>query len=617
MAHYGNVEITATTPKEWLAVGAKLGQLVNEWSGRNDLAVLIAHEISNPSPALYNPTSSEIEVSIPMAFGIGTTPTNLGDLSDKAIQYENAKAIGVIYHESCHARFSRYSLEDASKALTENEFGALHLLEESRIEHWGITAIPSHREFLRSSALEIVLAEIDTAVEKMSAIRAGAYLSGLTLARIDAGVLDAMDLVSVSEFLDGLLGAENVARLREVWVEFQSHADHTNAEPLYALARKWESIVKELSEQAGQEPENGQDRCKFPIDGEDGEDGESGEKGKGRGTGRSISEMLDALTDDADNTMLSSRESLDRQQTAEDWDKEVKARQSSAKRNADHKKIAKQIIEQNKRGNEPSCDTNSKFLGARKPTAIERSSAVLVAKLLEKAKYRERDVVVHNQVLPAGKLRTRTIVQAQALKAKGIHNPIEMWKNKTRKQTDEPTLSIGVMVDISGSMGSAMEPMATTAWVLSEAGRRVQARTSMVYFGSDVFTTLKAGQHLEEVLTYSANDYTEKFDKAFQATDGMLNLLNGNGARLLVVVSDGQYTNEETKKAKDWLAECKRSGVAVLWIGYDKSVAGARDIINGTDAELVSVSNDVAEASRAIGEMASRVLSKMGERNSY
>lgn len=56
MAHYGNVEITATTPKEWLAVGAKLGQLVNEWSGRNDLAVLIAHEISNPSPALYNPT---------------------------------------------------------------------------------------------------------------------------------------------------------------------------------------------------------------------------------------------------------------------------------------------------------------------------------------------------------------------------------------------------------------------------------------------------------------------------------------------------------------------------------------------------------------------------------
>lgn len=616
MAHYGNVEITATTPKEWLAVGAKLGQLVNEWSGRNDLAVLIAHEIAHPNPALYNPTSSEIEVSIPMAFGIGTTPANLGDLSDKAIQYENAKAIGVIYHESCHARFSRYSLEDASKVLNENEFGALHLLEESRIESWGIRVIPTHREFLRSSALEIVLAEIDKAVEKMSAVRAGAYLSGLTLARIDAGVLDAMDLVSVSEFLDGLLGAENVARLREVWVEFQAHADHANAEPLYALARKWESIVKELSEQAGQEPENGQDGCKFPS-GEDGESGESGEKGKGRGTGRSISEMLDALTDDADNTMLSSRESLDKQQTAEDWDKEVKARQSSAKRNADHQRVAKKIIENNKRGNEPSCATNSKFLGARKPSSPERSSAVLVAKLLEKAKYRERDVVVHNQVLPAGKLRTRTIVQAQALKAKGVHTPIEMWKNKTRKQTDEPTLSIGVMVDISGSMGSAMEPMATTAWVLSEAGRRVQARTSMVYFGSDVFTTLKAGQHLEEVLTYSANDYTEQFDKAFQATDGMLNLLNGDGARLLVVVSDGQYTNEETKKAKDWLAECKRSGVAVLWIGYDKSVSGAKYIINGTDAELVSVSNDVAEASRAIGEMASKVLSKMGERNSY
>ena len=611
MAHYGNVEITATTPKEWLAIGAKLGQLVNEWSGRNDLAVLIADKISHPNPALYNPTSSEIEVSIPMAFGIGTTPSNLGDLSDRAIQYENAKAVGVIYHESCHARFSRYSLEDASKVLNENEFGALHLLEESRIEHWGVVAIPSHREFLRSSALEIVLAEIDKAIEKMSAIRAGAYLSGLTLARIDAGVLDAMDLVSVSEFLDGLLGADNVARLREVWVEFQSHADHSNAEPLYVLARKWESIVKEISEKAGQEPEDG--GCEFPS----GEDGEDGEKGKGRGKGRSISEMIDALTDDADNTMLSSRDSIDKQQTAEDWEKEVKARQSSAKRNADHQRVAKQIIENNKRGNEPSCATNSKFVGSRKPTAVERSSAVLVAKLLERAKYRERDVVVRKQVLPAGKLRTRAIVQAKALKEKGIQTPLELWKAKSRKQTDEPTLSIGVMVDISGSMGSAMEPMATTAWVLSEAGRRVQARTSMVYFGSDVFTTLKAGQHLEEVLTYSANDYTEQFDKAFQATDGMLNLLNGNGARLLVVVSDGDFTMDETKKAKEWLAECKRGGVAVLWIGYDKSIRGAQRIIAGTDAELVSVSNDVSEASRAIGEMASKVLSKMGERNSY
>lgn len=614
MAHYGNVEITATTPKEWLAVGAKLGQLVNEWSGRNDLAVLVADQISHPNPALYNPTTSEIEVSIPMAFGIGTTPTNLGDLSDRAVQYENAKAVGVIYHESCHARFSQYSLEDASKVLNENEFGALHLLEESRVEHWGIVSIPTHREFLRSSALEIVLAEIDKAVEKMSMVRASAYVAGLTLARVDAGVLDGLDVLSVSELLDKVLGAENVARLREVWLEFQSHADHTNAEPLYELARKWESIVKEISEQAGQEPPQG--GCGYPTDGEDGEAGQDGNKSKGSKGGRSISDLMDALSEDADNTTLSARDNLDRQQTAEDWDKEVKARQSSAKRNADHKKVATKIIE-NKRGNEPACATNSKLVEVRKPTAIERSSAVFVAKMLEKAKYRERDVVVHNQVLPAGKLRTRTMVQAKALKDKGIHTPIEMWKNKTRKQTDEPTLSIGVMVDISGSMGSAMNPMASTAWVLSEAGRRVQARTSMVYFGSDVFPTLKAGQHLEEVLVYSANDYTEKFDTAFQATDGMLNLLNGNGARLLVVVSDGNYTNEETRKAKEWIAECKRSGVAVLWIGYDNSIQGAKFITRGTDVELISVSNEIGDASKAIGEMASKVLSKMGERNSY
>jgi len=509
------------------------------------------------------------------------------------------------------------TIEDASKVLNENEFGALHLLEETRIEKWGVIAQPNKKAFLRVSVLEVVLAELDKALENMGLVRAGAYLAGLTLARVDAGVLEPEDVVAVNSVLMELIGADGLAELREVWIEFQNHADHANAEPLYELARRWESIVKKLSEDAGQEPDGG---CHYPSGGsEDGEDGEDGEAGKGRGkSGKGkIKKLVDALNEDADNTSLSGQTEIDEQQLSENWADEVRSSAKQAKQRETNKKIAKRILENKKRDGEPSGNTNSRLVERRKPTSLERSSAVLVAKLLEKAKYRERDVVVHNQVVPAGKLRSRALVQSKALKSKGIHTPIELWKTKTRKQTDEPTLTIGVMVDISGSMGSAMNPMATTAWVLSEAGRRVQARTAMVYFGADVFPALSVGQHLEEVEVYSASDWTEQFDTAFQAVDGMSNLLYGTGARLLVVVSDGNFTNPESRKAKEWLDECKRNGVAVLWIGYDNSVAGASFIVKNTDAKLISVSNNVVEASKIIGQTASEVLSKMGERNSF
>ena len=188
------------------------------------------------------------------------------------------------------------------------------------------------------------------------------------------------------------------------------------------------------------------------------------------------------------------------------------------------------------------------------------------------------------------------MVQKKAYEAIGVRVPVEMWEHKTRKQTDEPTLSIGVMVDVSGSMSEAMKPMATTAWVLAEAGRRVQARTAMVYYGEGVFPTLRVGQRLDEVNVYTAEDGTEKFDEAFMALEAHLNLLDSRGARLLVIVSDGNYTNEQQRKAKAWIAECDKRGVAVMWIAF----SGTRTpemYLAGTAGKAVSLAGSTPEKS--------------------
>lgn len=598
MSHFGNsTPITKTTPAEWLRTGSQIGDLVNKWSLRNDLVVMLGDEISAPVPALYNPRTSEIEVNITRSFG-AVTPELLGDLRERKQQFDNPRAVGAVLHEACHARFSRYDLEAASKRLTPNQFQALMALEESRAEGWGVKAMPENKAFLKSCALEIAVGDAIDELETMDSVRGAAHLAALALARVDAGVLEDWDVTSFAGAVERVLSGDVLNELREVWLEFQAHADHSNYEPLLPLAIKWDEIVSKVAQEAGQEQE-----------------GSGSGEGSGEGMSDELRELLDALADDADQALFSGMRDLADQEQAEDYAETAKAKASSSKRQQQHEKVSRQIFEQQpKRDGEPLANTNSRLLEERKPMAAERAAAVRVGQMLEKAKYRERDLTVRKTVVPAGRLRTRALVQQQALKAVGVNQQVEAWQQKVRKQTDEPTLSIGVMVDISGSMGHAMKPMATTAWVMSEAGRRVQARTAMVYYGSDVFPTLKAGQHLSEVRVYSANDGTEKFDLAFQALDGGLNLLNGTGARLLVIVSDGAYTAPENEATKRWLRECQKSGVGVLWISYNGQNRYAKNLMAGTDAVLVDVTDNATEASLAIGKAAVDAMNKVGVR---
>jgi hypothetical protein len=156
-----------------------------------------------------------------------------------------------------------------------------------------------------------------------------------------------------------------------------------------------------------------------------------------------------------------------------------------------------------------------------------------------------------------------------------------------------------------------MKPMASIAWILSEAGKRVQAKSAMVYFGSGVFPTLKVGQRLDEVNVYSAPDGTEEFDLGYKALDGTLNLVAGQGVRLLVVVSDGHYRSDQESAVKRAVSECERNGVAVLWIVPKECYSGgAERLLDGTQATLTTIT-DTASIADAIGKSAVIALERI------
>jgi hypothetical protein len=117
---------------------------------------------------------------------------------------------------------------------------------------------------------------------------------------------------------------------------------------------------------------------------------------------------------------------------------------------------------------------------------------------------------------------------------------------------------------------------------------------------------------LDEVRVFTAPDGTEKFGKGFSALDGTLDLLYGRGVRMLVVVSDGCYTDEESNLAKQAVKDCQKNGVAVLWISPEKLRGekwNAIEIVAGTNAVLVDGMKP-DQIATLIGKSASEALEK-------
>jgi len=605
MAHYkiGKSRLatrTGATAPEWYPVCSTIGQCVNTWAGRDDLVVYGGDDSAEgEAVAAFYSDIAEIEVNLPKAFGDFTRADQVGSFMDKDTHYEFPNATGVIYHEALHARYTTWDTAILMERITEQSVAQIFMsLEESRIEGLGVKLIPSNKGFLRASGLNMALEDLtDEYLSTMSDTWQVAQLALLALARFDCGVLESRDVKDIYLKVVEVWGEDLYKQARELWREFQTLVAPAEIDKAIEIAEMFAELLRQADPEG--EPKG---QPQFAV-------GEPSESGEGE-SGESMSGLRELLEDSATTAELESMGELSDQQTKEDWEKEAKARQQESKTKNQKQTTAQKIFD--KSHDESGSGSSSRIITRRVPTGVERASAVSLAKMLEKAKYRERSVHVRKSQIPQGRLIARNAVQNKAMESMGLRGDLPAWKSKTRKHTDDPTLRLGIMVDISGSMGSAMESMATTAWVLSEAGRRIQAKTAMVYFGSGVFPTLRVGQRLDQVAVYSAPDGTEKFGEAWEAIDGELGLTFGDGVRMLVVVSDGQYTPRETERLHQTLAECRQNGVAVVFITPEMCYGGMAKSAIERSAWGVHLSLSAQRIAEAIGKSATEALARAG-----
>ena len=202
------------------------------------------------------------------------------------------------------------------------------------------------------------------------------------------------------------------------------------------------------------------------------------------------------------------------------------------------------------------------------PTGAMRQHVVQVAQELSRLSLPTITKTAKAAEVPPGRLRSREALRASAERAGGRMVTAKPWKGTVRRHTTARPLVIGVATDTSGSMRWAENGVAEFAYVYTNAGHRIGARTAAVTFGSHVHRICRPGEVMTHVETKSASDSTEQFDHAAAALDGVLHLTApGYAARILIVISDGALVKSgEPARAAEWLRRMDRAGTHVLWI---------------------------------------------------
>jgi hypothetical protein len=563
----------ATTAPGWLALSAALTDEVPVIADREDLLVTVAPGAGHGAPACFLPAHATIEVDGTHLGSVDPATAAPHNISDRA---RYATAWGLLTHECAHAAHTSWQPPPGAPS---GALAAALLLEESRIEAAQIRRRPDDRHWLRASATNLILADThadDPAHAPRMTTHDAAHTAALVLGRNDGGILTRTETAPVARAVATVLGADTLARLRELWQAAHTVADD-DAQAMIDLGRRWCEVL-------GTDPQRPDQSDPSPAG------------GPSHGSGApSPSPLAEAIT--------TSLREVARAVAREPVPADPAARAAAAKA-ADH------LAEQAATTAAHAVFTmggprtgNTTTAGTRPPTAQERTAARVLARALSTAGVRDRAATKTTSATPPGRLRMRGALAADAQRAAGALPTAEPFTRTTRTTVSTPPLRLGIACDVSGSMHHLAPSVASTAWILAHAAHHttVPADTATVIFGHHVRPITRPGTAPTEVTEFTANDNWEDIPTAIDALDGALGLSRPGAARLLVIISDGHFRDIPRHDAQQRLDRLRTTGCGVLWLTTDATDTP----LDGATVHLIT---DPAATAQTIGHAATTAL---------
>ncbi|WP_053726678.1 VWA domain-containing protein [Streptomyces sp. WM6378] len=537
------------------ALARRLGSIINTLADRDDvLLTMVWDGASTAEAAWFDPALIKVTVNGAIALKDGVHPDQIDPLSVSG-RLRHPVIVGMSTHEAGHARSTRWRdwPESAGRAMIR----AAVLLEEPRIEARHLQERPADRVFLRACASSIVLPAQRTASPKYDRWRAAAG-AALILGRADAGVLTEIEVQPVRAAAESVLGAGDLARLRDLWQEVLGLADGDQA-GLLEVARRWVEVV-------GADPDD-------DLPGIGCAAGEPRESSDAAAGGDPFGSVVARVTVAASvHAQISTGALPDPEQQRRL--KEAAARRQKERRAEDAaqqaaRNAARRVFPPAPAPTSSRSRPRNPVSGRRAPTALERAAARRLGLALARARFRDTARVRVASALPPGRLSGRDAMLGAAQRALGVPVTVRPFRTVRRKRTDEPPVAVGVAVDVSGSMRAYTPIVASTAWMFAHGTREVAGKAATVAFGTAVTPIVAPGQPPSQVTEFHANDGNHRFTEAVNALDGALGLSRKDGARVLVIVSDGHWEPEERLGGKRLVRRLTKAGVHVLWFCLD------------------------------------------------
>ena len=541
----------------WKKLSAAMTAEVPAIAGR-PVPVACAPGAGLGSPACYIPSIPVIEVN---GKYLGVPPATC-DPASPADRERYPALWGATVHECAHAAHSRWRAPKGTDAAWS---AAATALEESRIEARQVTRRPADRAWLRACTCQIVVGDFAAAAAPPASAAEAGSAAALILAREDAGILESAEAEPVARAVAGVIGEEKLGQLRQVWREAHRTRDD-DAKGMVRLGRRWCRIL-------GVQPDQPAPK------------GDPGQPGQGAPSpvAAAVGEAT-ARVEDASRAEFAPLPAFP-PGAAEAREAESKARRAAG--DASARVFARDP------GNESGGTTGT----SREPTPDEQAAARRLARALREASAGGRADTVIASATPPGRLRMRHAVTADAQRAAGAMPTARPFTRVERRRVPAPPLAVGVMCDVSGSMGGFTGPVASTAWILARATASLPAaRTATVTYGRDVRPVTYPGATPARVAEFSTAGKYEDFTRAVNALDGALGLARPGATRILVIVSDGRYKGTQHADGQKLITRLVASGCLVIWIAPSdtaNTMTGARVVIL---ADPAATSQAVARA---------------------